>query len=80
MGDVWDKWAEMTERQSDAAHIADLEAKLTWAMGLNACVEHARAERAEAERDALRDRVRELEQGNLEEGPFGWGMREGGEK
>lgn len=32
------------------------------------------------ERDALRDRVRELEQGNLEEGPFGWGMREGGEK
>jgi len=62
------------------ARIAALEAKLTWAMGLNACIEHARAERAEAERDALRDRVRELEQGNLEEGPFGWGMREGGEK
>ena len=33
----------------------DLEAKLTWAMGLNACIEHARAERAEAELAALRE-------------------------
>jgi len=37
------------------ARIAALEAKLTWAMGLNACIEHARAERAEAELAALRE-------------------------
>ena len=28
--------------------VAELEAKLKWAMGLNACIEHERAERAEA--------------------------------
>ena len=29
--------------------VAELEAKLKWAMGLNACIEHERAEQAEAE-------------------------------
>ena len=41
-------------RQEEELHqgelrIAELEAKLKWAMGLNACIEHERAEKAEAE-------------------------------
>ena len=34
--------------------VAELEAKLKWAMGLNACIEHERAEQAEAELAALK--------------------------
>ena len=36
-------------RTAAAVYIAELEAKLKWAMGLNACIEHERAEQAEAE-------------------------------
>ena len=36
--------------------VAELEAKLKWAMGLNACIEHERAEQAEAELAALKGR------------------------
>ena len=36
--------------------VAELEAKLKWAMGLNACIEHERAEQAETELAALKGR------------------------
>ena len=46
-------------RQEEELHqgelrIAELEAKLKWAMGLNACIEHERAEQTEAELAALK--------------------------
>ena len=36
--------------------VAELEAKLKWAMGLNACIEHERAEQTEAELASLKGR------------------------
>ena len=38
------------------ARVAALEEKLTWAMGLNACIEHERAERLSFELAALKAR------------------------
>jgi len=47
MSEDW-RWHEDCRKR-----IAELEAKLKWAMGLNACIEHERAEQAEAENKAL---------------------------